>query len=238
MFWLVRSAVRSAGRAGNRKAEPKPPRPPSQAGPLVAVIIVVTGIAVVIIGVGRLGPLAMLLIPVILGLLILGGILVGGAAGANRANREAGRRLSHVPVVPSASDEARKTALMRAQAAGWRFSGDTATLPLPKPPQVRPEPAVRGVTTRRRITLDAGDDARLLRVAAILVQPCPFCGVGEGELCKPVEDYKWYALDGRRGIYAHPMRIARAVSLKSAKLEDVTAQFDDKVPDQIWSMIL
>jgi hypothetical protein len=186
---------------------------------------------------GRLpGPLVMVLIPLALGLLLLGGILVSGAAEADRAKR----KLRNLPSAPTAADEARATALMRAQAAGWQFRGDTATLPLPKPPQARPRPAQTRprVATRAQIKLDAEEDERLLRIAAIIVQSCPFCGGEEGGLCYPIEGYKWYALDRARGIYAHPMRIAKAIGNKSAELEDVLAQFDGNMPEEIMVSLL
>lgn len=94
------------------------------------------------------------------------------------------------------------------------------------------------VMTRAQIRLDAEDDARLLRIAAILVQSCPFCGAGEAELCVPIEGYKWYALDRARGIYAHPMRIAKAIGNKSAELEDVLAQFDNQMPEDIMVSLI
>lgn len=240
MFWILRSAVRSTGRP-RPKTKPPPTGEPVPTGPVTLLAIFGSMVFVVLspIATGHLpDALVMFLIPVALGILVLGGILVSGAAEADRARRASVRRLEHIPVVPSSADEHRKTLEMRALAAGAQFHGDTAIVNLPRAPQAHPRPATRGVTTRRQIRLDAEEDERLLRVAAIIVQPCPFCGAGEGELCLPIEGYKAYLLDRARGIFAHPMRIARAISLKSAKLEDVIAQFGDIVPDEIWGMLL
>jgi hypothetical protein len=167
--------------------------------------------------------------------LIAGFIRLGGIARSGRRDR---RALAALPSAPTMADEAAVTARMRAQAAGWRFRGDTATLPLPKPPQARPRPAQPRprVVTRKVIALDAGEDERLLRIAAILLRPCAFCGAGEGELCRPIENYKWYALDRERGVYAHALRISRAVA--EGELENVLAQFDGNMPEEIWSAVL
>jgi hypothetical protein len=236
VFWIIRSAIRSAGRS-RAKSEPKPKGERAPAGAL-AVLAVFAAMAYVV-GTGMLTghlPAApiMFAIPVVLGFTILGGTL-GKARKSTRP-----RALDHIPAAPSAADEARKTALMRAQAAGVQFRGDTAARPLPKPPQARPRPAKAKprVVTRKVIALDAEDDARLLRIAAILVESCPFCGVGEAELCEPVEGYKWYALDRGRGIYAHALRISKALAKGSAKLEDVLAQFDNQMPEELWASII
>jgi hypothetical protein len=232
VFWIARSVIRSAGRPSSRKTEPRPRPERTQADWLIVTVIFITGAVVVILGVARLGPLALgVLIPAALGLFILGGVFLSSAMASGRAQR----KIRDLPTIAAAADEARKTLEMRAQAAGWQFRGDTAVRALPKPPQARPRPAQQRprVITRRQIMLDAEDDARLLRIAAILVQPCPFCGAEEGGLCLPVEGCKWYALDRARGIYAHPMRIAKAIGSKSAELEDVLAQFDGNLPEDI-----
>jgi hypothetical protein len=239
VFWIIRSAARSVGRSRAR-SEPKPKAERTPAGAL-AVLAIFAAMAYTVgteMVTGHLPATpVMFAIPVILGFTVLGGTL-GKALKGTRVTRSGVRALDHIPVVPSAADERRKTLEMRAIAAGAEFHGDTAIVNLPPPPQAHPRPATRGVTTRRQIKLDAGEDERLLRVAAIIVQPCPFCGADEGELCLPIEGYKAYLLDQARGIFTHPMRIARAISLKSAKLEDVIAQFGDIVPDEIWGMLL
>ncbi len=242
MFWILRSAVRSAGR--HSVLLPPEQRTPSRfsrkAGPLIfaALLPLMTaGFNEGMHGDIRLGTVAAYVIA-FLALMAAAGIFRLG--GVIRERRAAAIRIARIPVAPSAADEARATALMRAQAAGWQFRGDTATLPLPKPPQAHPRPAQTRprVATRAQIKLDAEEDERLLRIAAIIVQPCPFCGADEGGLCYPIEGCKWYELDRARGIYAHPMRIAKAIGNKSAELEDVLAQFDGNMPEEIMVSLL
>jgi hypothetical protein len=104
----------------------------------------------------------------------------------------------------------------------------TATLPPPRPPA----PHVEALRQRRN------GDARLYRVAAILVTPCSACGAGEAETCKPIPGVQWYELDRARGLYAHSLRIARAIATGNAPLEDVQAQFKDGLPAEIWRTLL
>src|SRR5579859_6076490 len=139
-FRLTRMAVKmTVGALGKAQgADPGDVRP-TPAGPFViGAILAILGLVALSTVRGHLvGPLLLFLIPVVIGILILGGVFFSGASEA----RGAARRLKDLPAAPSAADEASKTALMRAQAAGFEFRGDTAVKTLPRPPQAHPRPA-------------------------------------------------------------------------------------------------
>jgi hypothetical protein len=99
-------------------------------------------------------------------------------------------------------------------------------------------PAQNGVTTLRRQLSDADLEARMLRVAAILIQPCPVCSALGGQSCPSVPDQPAYLLDRDRHLIAHGRRIGFAVKQGTASVQDVVAQFDNHVPDEVWEMAL
>ncbi len=113
-----------------------------------------------------------------------------------------------------------------------------AQLAPPAPPMTIPAPARPATISVKELRLGQVEDARLQRVASILLVSCPYCAASEIEFCKPVAGETWYALDKGRGIYAHSLRIIKAVSSGTARLDDVTAQFDGNVPESLWGALL
>ena len=145
MFWLIRSI----GRGSNRRTARAPRPKRTKAGPVAYIAIIAAAVFTVgtSMATGHLpGTAAMVLIPVILGVLILGRVI---AAGVRTAERGA-RAIRDLPTMPTAADETAETALMRAQAAGFKFDGDTATLELPRPPILRRSPTAPSSDSNER----------------------------------------------------------------------------------------
>lgn len=94
------------------------------------------------------------------------------------------------------------------------------------------------IVTLRQLRDSADEDERLRRVASVLVRSCPFCGAAEAEVCRPVAGFKWYALDRARGVYAHSLRIQKTLAKDPAALPAMLAQFDNALPEEIWSSLI
>jgi hypothetical protein len=76
------------------------------------------------------------------------------------------------------------------------------------------------------------------RIAGILLATCPVCGAGEAEFCKYTEGVPAVVLDRERRITVHGARIGVAVKQGTSQVQDVVAQFDGKVPDEVWTAAL
>lgn len=244
---------------------PKGGKPPDQAkgvgpaGPVVAMMVLaITGIVVadnLMHGSPSLGLLNFAVIAC--SALIIGGVLTKGMREAMTARRQ----LDRLPDLPNPEDELHRTQQMRAKAAQLRTPPSVVIAPevglpegyvppsaaLAPPPgtqEARGETAdpvaapVPRVASIRQLREEKLEDERLLRVAAILIVSCPLCGTGEAELCKPVAGMTWYQLDKDRGLYAHSLRIIKAVLTGTARLDDVAAQFNDDIPDPILGALI
>lgn len=231
MFFGLLGLANMLGPPQFKGAIPRKDQKPTPSGPVVAGIIVAIVSLVVVINLATHsvpGMLATLAIPVIAGLIFVS-LFVNGATEAAR-KQDAVRKMN-IPAPPPAT----LAADLRVRASELR--GGISVLDRPPVTAPAPVPASRTITVRQ-LREDKDEDTRLMRVAAILVSACPECESEEAELCRPIEGVTWYALDQPRGLFAHARRIGSAVRTRTAKIEDVVAQFDGNVPDNVWEATL
>ena len=162
--------------------------------------------------------------------LILASLFISGAASA--AGKQ--RAIRYIPEEPAAhsATELRQRANAIAATAVHELQAaepQTAAVSLAEPRRAR--------TYSQGLT-EAELNQRMLRVAAIIVAPCPACGVQGEELCAFVQGETVYLLDRERHIAAHGKRIGNALKTRTAKASEVVAQFDSSVPDDVWEAAL
>lgn len=193
-------------------------------GPGIASVIAITSL--IVIGVMMVNGLSNgLLTACIFGFsaLILGSLFIRGVSGARQKQVK-------LRSIPAPRREYTATQLRE------RASLITVAPRVVKPDVTPIDP--RQVVTYKQIRTDRELDARMLRVAAILVAPCPACGAGEAEFCTFLPDEPTYMLDSDRTIVAHGKRIGNAVKTHTAKVTEVVAQFNGHVPDDVWEAAL
>ncbi len=217
IFQLVRGATRVAGKAiSNAPAVDAQDAKPLPVGPFAVAISV--GILVLIVGLSMAngGQVVSVITPlsIVIGLVLLGGLFATCLKGAQgtRAN------LDKIPDIPTPRQE---TAELR-RAVQQRSSVAVLDRPL----------------TLAQIQAEADLDARMVRMAQILIAECPTCTAGEATFCTFQPGQRVTILDRERGIIVHDARIGNALKTHTAKLEDVNAQFEGQIPDSVWSAAL
>jgi len=116
------------------------------------------------------------------------------------------------------------------QAAGRQHRMETAVRNLP---DAKPE-----IVTVRGMREQAAELKRTRRVAGVLGTRCSMCGSVPGVSCAMTPGVVIYLLDAKRDLYAHGIRIQRAISEGTATLDDVIAQFDGSVPESLLASLL
>lgn len=237
-FWLARTALRSIGRAKSNSGIPADQVKPTPVGPVTIATIV--GFLTLVVGsfyeYGKV-PSWITAGSLLLGVMVLGSLFIRGVS-ENWRRQDALARIPNpenmVRTAPSASQ-------MRARAAELTSAVITIEQPPaapPAPPVAVPAPRSPRIQTRRQILSDGDLDLRLRRIAAILIVECPVCRAGEAEFCKMQPGEAVCLLDRERGITVHGQRIGKSVKLNIAKITDVVAQFDNRVPDSVWEAAL
>lgn len=94
-------------------------------------------------------------------------------------------------------------------------------------------PVQKPVTTVAEMRERAGQITRNRRVAALLMPQCPVCAVVTGQSCTQVPGITVYLLDKSRDVYAHSLRIQKAVATGAALKDEVAAQFGGNIPERL-----
>lgn len=222
-------------RAVSRLPAPKGGIEASEAKPLpvhgiVVGVLAVGGLAAVIAMMAQGSPSNGIIWAFVLtaSALIIGSLFVRGA-------QDAWKVIGNPPAPPEPDHTARD---LRARAAA--IEQEEATTETARPASLPFEWPKREFVSPAMIADDAELQERLLRVAAILVSPCPECNAEEAEFCAVVGEDPAYVLDSERKIWAHGRRIGHAIKIGAAKVTDVVAQFDgnENVPAEVWEEAL
>lgn len=207
---------------------------PLPVGPFVAIPGFILFMSCVIVGmISGLNVGLMAFTILYIGIGSLASMGISGTRRAHRDNQDL-RRLPDRPQGPlfSPTDMRLRATQLSSRQGQSAPKGGTAVL-LKAPPSAAPR-----TVTVRQLQQDKDEDTRLMRVAAILVVGCPLCQAQDTELCEPIADQVWCQLDGQRGIFAHPQRIGFAIKARIANVEDIVAQFEGSVPDEVWEAAL
>jgi len=213
--------------------------PPSQVkrtpvGPVAMVLIIAISIGAMLLGTTH--HTVMLLVPLVIAAIIFGSVIIGAAAGYTPTPK-----LDDYPVGPTPEDHIETTRRMEARATQLRGENIDqlrqlqAERPLIEMKQRNRPPITTLAKERER---EKQQDIRLRRVAAILVAPCPECEAPEAGFCTFVQDASVYLLDRDRAIVAHAKRIGYSMKRGWATIEDVKAQFNGTLPDDVTEAAL
>lgn len=126
--------------------------------------------------------------------------------------------------------------------AGWIAAGISrdgkSRKRIEKMPDV-PQQAQAVSYRQRAATLEATGEyedmlasIRAKRVQDIMKASCPACHAASGDPCT-VADAPGYLLDKDRGIAVHGARIGNSIKTRTAKADDISAQFAGNVPADI-----
>lgn len=206
-------------------------------------IVIVSVLAIGIMLFTGLNFAALVIIPIAFSVLILGSLFVRGVQEASGQ----GKQINSTPPISIP-----ETQLYNAQRLRARAKQIQTTMPpvlaqhqrLSSPPVVHEPPAVPkprpapNVVLGKDLRNDRDLHERMMRIARILIAPCPVCKAGEAEFCTFVPDINVYLLDRQRSIVVHGARIGNAIKLHTTDVDDVTAQFEGKVPDDVWETAL
>jgi hypothetical protein len=235
IFWALRSAVNGISKANSKPSAPQEEVVKGNYVPGgITVIIAAISLVVILAGVASGHLIYWAIGGCVFGfpVLIMAGWFMGGVHDMEAKQRT----LDSLPDLPNPENE---MAAMRQRAAVLEHTSVTEPFPTRKtsvtPPPVPPQ---RVIKTRKQIATDHDLDQRLMRVAAILVAPCPACNAGEAEFCTFLPDVAVSMLDRERALVVHDARIGHSVKLGIAKVADVVAQFDGNVPDGVWETAL
>ena len=243
-FWLLRSAIRSAGRGNGRTRGVQRSEIVKGNGIPAGVIAVIVMISLVVTGVMMVTGLKDGLLTaciIVFPVLIFGGWFFVGVSESSKARAQ----LRELPSLPNPETELHRTQAMR-ERVSQLSAVKVPERPSPAPETVapaRPEPVAavprpRTVKTYRQLLGDRELTERMRRIAGILLADCPVCEAGEAEFCSYRPDAMVSVLDRQRQIVVHHARIGHAVKTGTAKVTDVVAQYDGHVPDSVWETAL
>lgn len=198
--------------------------------------LVVCGVVTVVAMMASGGPSNVLIwgFAVLASLLITGSLFVRGAS-------EYWQQHANPPAPATGSNPDTTAQVLRERAAAIEQEEVTAkTAPTARPASLPFEWPKREFVSPGMVKDDHELQERLLRVAAILVAPCPECSAEEAEFCTVVGDDPSYMLDRERSIWVHGRRIGHAVKIGAARVTDVVAQFNgnEHVPAEVWEEAL
>jgi hypothetical protein len=166
---------------------------------------------------------------VVIGILLLGGILGACFSGTK----------SSVPDIRAPDNGQLRVDALRQRAQQLSAPKEAPVTNFPTMAQLRTEAtAPARLPTMNEVYAEKAADTRLTRVAAILVDECPTCTAGSGVFCTFHPGQVVHLIDRERSIVVHSSRIGKAVKSGHAKINDVVAQFDNNVPDDVWRYIL
>ena len=242
IFQLMRVAGTVAGQVVKDKGTDAKDVKPTPCHPLiVAVVVGIIGF-IFFPSMHGVNP-AITLLSVVIGVLLLGGILGACFSGTK----------SSVPNIRAPDNGHLRVDALRQRAQqlscpDQRFDipkAATMTNPAPAPSPTRLptfDEVLRGhpatAPTMAQLRAEEHVNARLMRVAAILVDECPTCTAGSGVFCTFHPGQVVHLIDRERSIVVHSSRIGKAVKSGHAKINDVVAQFDNNVPDDVWRFII
>lgn len=226
MIGLVFRAASMLGPPNIKGIDAKDVQKKPGSGPVVAWILM--GFIALIVGLSMAngGQVVSVITPlaIVMGLVVLGGTFIAGCLSAKSTSA----RLDQIPDKPTAQET---TAELR-EAVEQRSS--VAVLDRPVKTAPAPAPARTRLASRAEVLSEADLDARMVRMAQILIADCPACTARSAVFCTFQPGQQVTVLDRERGIIVHDARIGNALKTHTAKLEDVNAQFEGNIPDSVW----
>lgn len=235
IFQIGRAAGKGIGNAMSGKGvDPKDVKPTEVGGAVVG-LLVAGVVLIIVISLAHGGQVTSLITPiaVILGLLVLGGILAAACSGTQPQHRS----LVNLQLPPTPYEET-----VRLREAVRERSCEPERPKVPSPAALTVEPVVapapprtepRHFPTFKQIIREDAENIRLMRVAAILVDECPSCTAKSSQFCTFHPGQLVHVLDRERSIVVHGSRIGNSLKAGHAKIEDVKAQFNGTIPDDV-----
>jgi hypothetical protein len=234
---VIFQVMRMLGPPNVKGTDPKDVKPLKCGKPVVAAVVAIL-VFIVATSMHGVNP-AITPLSILAGLLILGGVFVTGITQSEPKRTH----LLELPELPTPWQETQE--LRRAVQA----RSSVAVLPPPvqappAPAPARPRASTPTVTlpvrtkvrtvTRKELLADADLDARMLRIAQIMMADCPTCTAKKAVFCTFQPGQRVTVLDRERHIVVHDSRVGNALKTHTASVEDVNAQFEGKIPDSVW----
>lgn len=177
------------------------------------------------------------IVPLLCALFIALGRMAGGME-RHQATVHTLKQMPDPPQAPSTAELRETVSALVGVDPGEKVTGVAVIAPpapAPAPPEATP---TTRLVTMGQVKAEPLDNERLTRVAAILLATCPTCTAEKTVFCTIQPGQQVYVLDKERSIVVHGSRIGHAVKIRSAKVADVTAQFNGSVPDEVWRFAL
>jgi hypothetical protein len=234
-FMLARGLGNAAGNALKDKGTDAKDVKPTPCSPwIVGAVVMIIGF-IFITSMNGVNP-AITPLAIVIGVLLLGGMLGACFSGAK----------SSVPDIRAPDNGQLRVDALRQHAQQLSCPDQRFDIPkaatmtnFPTMAQLRAEAtAPARLPTMNEVYAEKAADARIRRVAAILVDECPTCTAGSGVFCTFHPGQVVHLIDRERSIVVHSSRIGKAVKSGHAKINDVVAQFDNNVPDDVWKYII